>query len=225
MITRFVSETEAVSAFDNKTVHSCTVSGFTCSCGVASTGGALPYSLAGRIIDRLGLGKNFNSVKVVPVGLGVIQCSATACSIQYIGVSMGVQHSATTCSGGFTDLSTGDWPAEQPFQVVTTATSTGDVYYGQEAGFVSQNTAGLLTTSPTTSTSTGYATLNTKGSGAISLAGAARFLRVVIAPHIETTGCGGSFANISAALLFGHPDEAPQTGFRARVAVTSACSS
>lgn len=225
MITRFISEAEAVSAFDQKTFHSCTVSGFTSACGTVSTGGALPFSYAGRIIDRLGLGKNFNSAKVVPIGLGVVQASATSCTINYLGVSLGIQHSATTCSGGFSDYSTEDWPAEQAFQRVSTATSTGDGFYSQEAGFVSPNTADLMTTDASTSTSTGYATLNTLGLNAVPLDGAARFIRVIVAPHIETTGCGGSFANVAAALLFGHPDEAPQTSLRARVAVTSACSS
>lgn len=225
MITRFVAETESVSAFDNVTFHSCTVTGFTCSCGTVDTGGALPNSYAGRIIDRLGLQKNFAAVKVVPSGFATFEASATSCTINYVGVSLGVQHSSSTCSGGFTDLSTADWPAEQAFQRVSTATSTGDANYTQEAGFVSPNVASLASTAASTSTSTGYGTLNTYGSGAISLNSAKRYLRVLVAPHIETTGCGGSFASISASLLFGHPGEAPQTGLRARVAVTSACSS
>ena len=38
--------------------------------------------------------------------------------------------------------------------------------------------------------------------------GAKRFVRVVIRPHLETTGCGAGTLDVRAAAIFGEPDEA-----------------
>lgn len=224
MISRGLKETQVVHAFDQKVFHSCTVSGFTSACGPVDTGGALPYSYAGRIIDRLGLGNNYNSVLVAVHADGIVQASATSCTINYVGLSFGLQHSSSTGLTGFTDYSTADWPAERALVRVSTATSTDDGFYSAEAAFVSPNTAALMTTSPSTSTSTGYAVLVGGEAPVIPISGAKRYLRVLVAPHIETTGCGGSYANVSGALVFGDGDKNPaDSPIRARVHVTSAC--
>src|SRR3990167_7793475 len=225
MISRFLSDVVPVHALDQVSFHSCTVTGFVCSCGVGSTGGALPYSHGGRIIDRLGLSRRFAAVKIAVAGYGDIQCSAGSTAMtNYIGVAAGLMHSATTCAADFADYSAGDWPSEQAFQVVTTATSTSSPFYSAQGALLSANAAGALTTGLTTSTSTGYAALVDISSNAIPLTAAKRFIRVNILPHIETTGCGGSNAKMSAALIFGFPEEAPTDAPLGRVFVTSACS-
>lgn len=227
MINRFLSEAEYVHAFDAVTFHSCTVSGFTCSCGAQDTGGALPFSYTGRLIDRMGLSRNFQAVKLVASAQGVIQTSGvgTTAMIQYLGLSLGLQHSATTCSGGFVDWSTGDWGGEQALQNVTTATSTASGLYTVAGATVSPvGLAQVLSTALTTSTSTGYAALASGGSNAIPITGAGRFIRIVVAPHIETTGCAGSNMTVTGGLIFGHPDAAAAPAPFARVFVTSGCS-
>ncbi|MCR4375688.1 MAG: hypothetical protein NUW22_12645 [Acidobacteria bacterium] len=226
MITRFLDEAEAVTALDSVSYHSCNVAGFSCSCGGAlSTSGAIPFGYSGYMIDRLGLQRNFQSVKIVPTFKGVVQTSAAFTSYTaYLGVSVGLQHSATTCSEDFGDYSTGDWPGEQALQAMTTSTSTADQFYSVAGAAVSDQIAALMTTAARTSSSTAYAVLATYGIKAIPLTAAKRFVRVVVAPHLEATGCGGSNMTGGAVLIFGHPDEAPQTGLNGRVFVTSACS-
>jgi hypothetical protein len=223
MITRHLAETQVVHAFDQVSFHSCTVSGLVCSCGAQDTGGALPFSYTGRLIDRLGLNRNFNAVVIAPSAYGALGASATACSIRYFGLSLGLQHAAST-AGPFVDYSTADWPAETALQGVSTATSTGDPYYSVGNASISANNAALLTTGLTTSTSTGYATYVGQNSGAIPLTGAARFIRIIVAPHIEATGCASPPLLVSASLVFGQPDSAPGVTPLGRVAVTSACS-
>lgn len=224
-ISRNFAGAEVVHAFDTKTFHSCTVSGFTCTCGaLGSTSYAEPYGHAGRILDRLGLRTDFASVKPIVSAYGnpLTSVESTA-HLSYMAVTVGLQHSATTCLADFEDLSTGDWIPEQPLQVVTTATSTGASYYSREGSEISAAVAGAMSTALTSSTSTAYAALASYTPGAIALQGANRFIRMVIQPRIETTGCGGASMNVTGTLLFGYPQETPQSSLRGRVFVTSAC--
>lgn len=224
-ISRILAESEVVHGFDSKIFHSCTVSGFTSACGTGSTGGAFPFSHIGRIIDRFGLRANFNAVKPVISAYGNVLTSVESTAHDaYMALGIGLQHSATTCSADFADYSTGDWVAEQPLQVVTTATSTGASYYTAEGAEVSAAVAGALSTALSSSTSTAYAALASYTPSAFALQGANRFLRIVLQPRIETTGCGGSNMTVQGGLVFGYPDETPQSSLRGRVFVTSACS-
>ena len=224
MITRGLSDVVPVHAFDQMTFHSCTVSGFTCTCAGPINSGVGTTAFGGRIIDRLGLSRRFSAVKIALAAYGDIQVSnGSTAMINYMGVAAGLQHSATTCSADFTDYSTGDWPGEEAFQVVTTATSTSSPFYSAQQ--LSANAAGLLSTALTTSTSTGYAALHDNSSVAIPATAMKRFIRVVIAPHIETTGCGGSIMRVSGSFIFGLPEETPAADPSGRIWVTSACSS
>jgi hypothetical protein len=229
MISRSLAELDVVIAFDQKTFHSCTVSGFVCSCGSVDTGGALPNSYAGYIIDRLGLSRQYQAVLLGVYGSGSRQSSAGTCTADYLGVSVGLQHSSSTCSGGFTDYSTGNWQTEQPFVWVTTATSTAaSPFFSNEQSLLTVITqvpaATVMSTAASTTTSTGYAQLVSCPATALPLDGAKRFIRMIVAPHIETTGCAGSFAVIGGSLVFGAAEEAPSPfTIRGRVHVTSAC--
>lgn len=231
MISRNLAELDLVVAFDQKTFHSCTVSGFVCTCGTVDTGGALPFSYAGYIIDRLGLARQYQAVMLGIQGSGSRQSSAGTCTGDYIGVTVGLQHSSSTCSGGFTDYSTGLWQAEQPMVWVTTATSTGvSPFFSNEQSLLTVITqvpaATVMSTAASTTTSTGYAQLVSCPATALPLDGCKRFIRMIVAPHIETTGCAGTFANIAGSLIFGAAEEAPSPfTIRGRVHVTSACSS
>lgn len=227
MISRGLAGLDLVPAFGQTQFHSCTVSGFVCTCGTVDTGGALPFSYAGRIIDRLGLSVNYQAVALAAWGSGSRQSSAGTCTGDYMGVTVGIQHSSSTCSGGFTDYSTQNWNAEEPFVWVTTATSTAaSPFFTAEQFAVTGNVAAtVLTTAASTTTSTGYTDLVAGPMTAVPLDGCKRFVRMLIAPRIETTGCAGSFANIGGAMIFGHGDTQPSANtIRARVHVTSACS-
>jgi len=226
MISRGLDEIEVVSGFDSKLFHSCTVSGYSCTCGPHSTGGSFAYSYAGRMIDRLGLRANFNAVKPFVVAHAQVNSSAESTGMtRYYAVSIGLEHSASTCSGGFSELSTELWSAEQALQVVTTATTTSNGYYTEEGRVVSDAVAGALTTAASSSTSTAYGALATTSIKAFDLTGAGRYLRIVVAPRIETTGCGSGFMDVQGGFIFGYPDETPQSSQRGRIFVTSGCSS
>lgn len=158
MITRPYDNALAITAFENKTFHSCTVSGFTCTCGAIGSV-AFPAGLAGPIIDQRALPEKFESVSLIAVANGAVQTSDTP-SVNYLGVALGLQDNATTCVGGWADYSTADWPAERGLQNVTTATSTGSNYYSVAGQQVATPLAGILSTATVAAggtTSTGYA--------------------------------------------------------------------
>lgn len=216
MITRNLAGLYPVTGIVPMTFHSCTVAGFTCACGpsaYAFTGG-----WPGPMINRASLPESYQAVKVAVHGLGSIQASATSCRIQYIGVSIGLQHACST-GAGWTDYSTGDFVTDQAGYYVSTATSTADAWWNETRRIA----YGALTTAQTTSTSTGLAEV--RASATFDLTGAKQYIRVVVAPRIETTGCGGSYVPLAGELIFGHPDVEPFSfADQSRVIVTSGCS-
>ena len=230
MISRHFGATEYVHAFNPVTYSPCGTVEVT-ACGTVDTGGALPFSFGGRIIDRLGLGRGYRAMMPVLTANGVIGTSAfLTCTIKYLGVEWGVQHSSTTCSADFADYSTADWRGEQALWVMTTSTTTGGAtgLYSSAHRQISDFNGGFLSTAPTTSSSTGYAMLVSGVTPeAIQLDGALRFLRLVVLPRIESTAgacsCGMNLT-VGAGLLFGDADEAPPAAPRGRIHVTSACS-
>ncbi len=227
MINRALAGVVAVTALDEKAFHSCTVSGFFCTCQPYTGAVALPFGLGGRIIDRLGLMDGYNTVAVVPSARGDRIGSTTCYTDDYVGLATGIQHSSTTCLGNFTDYSTDNWGPERGLLWVTTATSTGasgSPAYNNEAALLGAPATQILSTSRVCSSSTGYLVHAGGVSTVVPADGLRRFIRVIVAPHIETTGCGGTNATVSAALLFGYPDKAlPTLAIRGRVHVTSAC--
>lgn len=226
MISRSQAGLEVVHAFDLKQFTSCTVSGFTSACGTVDTGGALPFSFAGRIIDRLGLRRNYNAVVPIISAHGTVNSSVESTALfNYQAIAVGVQHASAT-GGTWADYSTEFWQAERPLVRVSTATSTADSFYSAEAAFISPNTAALMSSAASSSTSTGYSAYVSGPVGAIPISGAKRYLRMLVAPSINCTGCGGPVVNVMGSLLFGAPDAAPAaTDIRARIHVSSACSS
>jgi len=228
MITRDLANLQVVGAFDSPAAgdfHSCTVTGFTCTCGgfVSTDIGFLGFG--GRMIDRLGLRENFAAVAAaVKARANVATSVESTAMLRYYGVTIGLQHSSSTCSGGFSNYSTGQWVNDYPLVEVSTATSTGASYYTVEGADVAAVTARLMTTGLSSSTSTGYAEY--AGPAAeFDLCGAKRFIRMMVAPHIEATGCASPSLSVTGVLIFGDPGSGPHsTNIRGRIHVTSGCS-
>ena len=236
MITRASANLQIVGAIPtlpNTTdgFHDWAKTGGTCTCaGVVSTG-TFPNStgFAGYIIDRLGLSQNFNSVAIgvqARANYSPISSADSTAHFTYYGLGIGLQHSSSTCSGGFTDYSTADWKVDQPFVVVTTATSTASAFYTVEGAGVADSIASVLTTALTSATSTGNALFIGGPAPVFNIAPAKRFIRAVIGPHIETSGCGQASMFVQGGVMvFGDPDKGPaDSTIRGRVHVTSACS-
>lgn len=228
MITRDLANTQSVGAFNAPAAgdfHSCTVTGFTCTCGgfVSTDIGFLGFG--GRIIDRLGLRENFAAVvAAVQAKANVTTSAESTAMVKYYGLTIGLQHSSSTCSGGFSNYSTDEWVNDYPLVEVSTATSTGASFYSVEGADVAAASARLMTTGLTSSTSTGYAEYAGRAP-VFDLVGAKRYIRMMIAPHIEATGCGSPTLSVNGILIFGDPGAGPHsTSIRGRIHVTSGCS-
>ena len=246
MITRDLGNITVVSAFDSTAAagyRSCTVSGTgTCTCaGVLSTGLGL-FGFGGFMIDRLGLKDSYSAVAVAIDARAETQTSA-ASSVQltYYAITAGLQHSSSTCSDGFTNLSTAQWVTDRPLVIQTTSTSlnsAGAAYFNGNEGFlVATPQAVISSTVAGLTTSTGYARYLGEAP-VFALDTAKRFIRVVIAPNITTTGCVTPAMSVNASLIFGDPSKGPfetfnvdgteNTGLgqrvRGRVHVTTGCS-
>ncbi|MEY4762846.1 MAG: hypothetical protein RLZZ200_2702 [Pseudomonadota bacterium] len=220
MITRDLAGSFYVQAFNEKTFGSsaqeigagfpnCTASGYN----------PTDNGFNGRIIDRLGLPGQFNSVLVIARGQFSPDMSSTGVlgaqglHANYVGLSVGLDHNCST-GAGWTAYATGQWSdrtaaymycccsTHQGF--LTTATSTSD---------------GLQNS---TSTGPGVVTV----SQAFDLSGAKRFVRMVVTPTIFATDCAvHNGVTVTGSLLFGGAVERPANpNKQGRIHVTSACS-
>ena len=236
MITRDLSQAYVVPALVHRAqFHSCTVAGFTCyTDGATSAIGSSEY-FPGFTIDRLGLPRNFNSVAIVPVVWGDITTTVGTGNIAVSLLSAGLMQ-ATASGGTFTAYSTGSWIDGKGLWRQTTATSTANKSFAQVQRDVGLTTeigiGGVL--SSTTSTADGQdVTAGTSSTGffyyagapaVFNLIGANRYIKCVMRTRFETTGCGTGGYSMSAAAVFGEPDEAqpPYAPFK-RILVTSGC--
>lgn len=227
MISRNLAGLVPVVAVNEATWHTCAGTMAFCTCTPYTGADALAFGLGGRIIDRLGLVEGYGAVAVVPVAYGDRFGSSTCYTDDYIGVATGIQHSSTTCLGGFTDYSTENWAAERALIWVTTATSTGATgspAYNADAALLGAPASQILTTGRVCSSSTGYCVLGGGPLTVVPTDGMSRFIRVIVAPRIETTGCGSTKVTVGASLIFGYADSAQAgSAIRGRVHVTSAC--
>lgn len=241
MITRDLANITVVNAFDSTPAggyRSCTVSGVgtTACAGVLSTDLGL-FGFGGFMIDRLGLKDNYAAAAVaVEASAHVATSAASTVQLTYYAVTVGMQHSSSTCSAGFTNLTTEQWLTDAPLLIQTTATSSGTAFgWSSEGTLVAAPIAVFASTDAGLTTSTGYARF--VGSAPVfNLANAKRFVRVVIAPNIMTTGCATLAMDVRANLIFGDPSAAPfavtlvdgtlstERAVRGRVVVTSGCS-
>jgi hypothetical protein len=242
MIARDLANTLHVHAFEGQSsadtlmpFHSCgEQAGYACSAyGALSTAAIQSYNACavfgargGRIIDRLALRQNYNSVALLVDAWGEVLASSTVLTARYLGVATGLQDSSSTCSADFTAFSTAQWEGTKPLTLYTNTTTTCSQFYDctGEAQANSQYQSGQLTTG--TTTSSGYAVLVAPPT-VLALTGAKRFLRMLVAPtHMNDGTNTVQPMHVVGSLLFGDPDIGPAAAAseRSRAFVTSGTS-
>ena len=234
MITRDVNQLQVVPGFHhNAKFVTCEDLVGTCSCagGVEQ---ACSTWFPGYMIDRLGLTRSFNSLLIAPVVVADIASTDNAgnARARYYGFGVGLQHTSAT-GGTWANYSTGDWIYDQGLWSQTTATATAcHTFYSAVQRDTAFTLGGVMATATSTtpgisvqaaSSSTGFAYYTGPGAS-FSLAGAKRYIRVLIRPRIETAACAQGKMSISASRIFGEPGEAPgpDTPVK-RVLVTTGC--
>lgn len=244
MISRDLANCLHVHAFEGQTsaetlmsFHSCgEQAGFSCSgYGALSTAAIQSEGVTsgqfgargGRIIDRLGLKENYNSVALLVDAWGTILASSTVLTARYMGVAAGLQDSSSTCSADFAAFSTALWHGRRPLTLYTNTTTTCSQFYSctGEAMLVSQYQSGELTTG--TTTSSGFAVLVNSPLVVLPLTGAKRYLRMLVAPTHFADGTNTVMPlYVVGSLLFGDPDKGPGSCApeRGRVFVTQTTS-
>jgi hypothetical protein len=197
--------------FSGATITKC-FSIFAASCG-ALNGDSTANLIAGRIVDRLGLGRGYNNVAVSAVAN--IEIGTTTLDSKFAAVSAWLYHSSTTCADDFDRFST---DSEKP-------RGKGFVHLGPSttstlaSGFMATSTAvGTFGTFSATATGRAHADYN----AFYDLAGAGRYLRPYVLLEMYASSSGGSQATgVAVSLLFGGPDEAPRTTTSTGVLITS----
>lgn len=209
MITRDISGTFYVPAFDRKMFGSCAATRYDPTCGynpqMCDGVGTERSGWNGRIIDRLALPTQFTSARAIATSFARIECCSTgeigkngAKGLQYIGLAVGLDHNCSTGTG-WSAFSTASWSAEMPGYLLSTATS--------ENAFLTTacaTSSGLNPTLFCTSTAGGVVTAE----AVFDLTAAKRFIRVVVSPRIESTGCSIQMP-VEAGILFGGAVGAP----------------
>jgi hypothetical protein len=243
MISRELANCLHVHAFEGESsaetlmpFHSCgEQAGFTCSAyGVLSTAALQSNGVTsgeygargGRIIDRLAFRQNYNSVALLVDAWGLVLASSTVATSRYMGVSVGLQDSSSTCSADFAAYSTANWLGRRPLTLQTQTTTTCSPWYDctGEAQAISQYQGGQLTTG--TTTSSGYAVFVNAPIPVLPLTGAKRFIRMLVAPTHLADGTNSVMPmHVVGSLLFGDPDKGqPTCSERGRAFVTSGTS-
>ena len=244
MISRELANCLQIHAFEGETTaealmpfHSCAdQAGFSCSgYGALSTAAIQSDGVTsgqygargGRIIDRLALKQNFNSVALLVDAWGMILASSTVATSRYQGVAVGLQDSSSTCSADFAAYSTANWLGRRPLTTYLNATTTLGAFYSScgEADLISPYQSGILTTG--TTTACGYTVLINSPIPVFPLTGAKRYLRMLVAPTHFADGTNSVMPmHVVGSLLFGDPDKGQPdcTPQRGRAIVTSGTS-
>jgi len=171
---------------------------FDASCGGMSSDSTANL-VAGLIIDRLGLGRGYNSVLVS--ARGNLDIGTTTKDAAFGAISAALYHSSTTCADDFDRFSTGQ-EKSRGIAFVLNATST------LASGYMATTTA-AGTWGTFSATATGQA--RAEYDAHYSLGGAGRYLRAYLLAEAYASSSGGSaFVNAGVDLIFGEPDEAPR---------------
>tara|TARA_R110000751_G_scaffold67156_8_gene137067 strand:+ start:4602 stop:5330 length:729 start_codon:yes stop_codon:yes gene_type:complete len=241
MITRNLDNITVVAAFDSTAAGgyiSCGGPAGTCTCaGNLSTDIGL-NGFGGFMVDRLGLKDNYSAVAVALNARAEVHSSAASTvQLTYYAITAGLQHSSSTASADFTNLSTGEWVTDRPLVITTTSTVASGASYTADGALVALPLTIISSLTPGMTTSTGYARYVGEAP-VFALAAAKRYIRVVVAPTVLTTGCATPPLNVQASLIFGSPGKGPFTNYnvdgtestelgsrvRGRVVVTTGCS-
>ena len=175
---------------------------FAASCG-SLNGDSTANLVAGQIIDRLGLGRNYNSVLVSAAAQFEIGTSTV--NTKFSAISAWLYHSSTTCADDFDRYSTESEKSRGIGFVSYGPSTTSTLASGFFATSTSVGTFGTFTA---TATGRAYADYN----AAYDLSGANRYLRAYTLVESYASSSGGSQAlGVGVHLVFGEPDMAPRT--------------
>lgn len=170
------------------------------SCG-SMNGDSTANAAAGEIIDRLGLGRNYNSVNLS--AFGSMEVGSSTKDTCFGSIRSWLYHSSTTCAADFDRFSTENEKARGIVVLFNTTSTEASGYMA-----TASSTAGTFGVFTATSTLTGKAEYDAH----YSLAGAGRYLRPYLFVEGYSSSSGGSFwPHVGVNLIFGDPDEAPRT--------------
>lgn len=185
---------------------------FAASCG-SLNGDSTANLIAGRIIDRLGLGRGYNAVGVSAVAS--FEIGTSTLDTKFGAISAWLYHSSTTCADDFDRFSTEHEKARGKAFVHYGPSATSTLAGGFMATSTSVGTFGTFT-----ATATGRAVADYNA--VYPLDGASRYLRPYVLLESYASSSGGSQAlGVSVHLVFGEPDEAPRTTTSTGTIVTS----
>lgn len=213
MITRDVAQLRVVKGFEQD-LSSATATGpegdrrgsifasysqLDASCG-SLNGDATGNAILGLIVDRLGLGRGYNSVAVAATG--DVDIGTSTADAKFAAIYAWLYHSSTTCADDFDRFSTDSEKARgKAFLLNTTSTLA--------SGYMATSTS-VATFGTFSATATGVARADYNAH--YDLTGAGRYLRPFLFVEAYASSSGGSaFLNASVDLAFGEPDEAPRT--------------
>lgn len=189
MITRDVAQI--------RPVHAVMHQRYDASCG--SNDGTTSNEVLGLIIDRLGLGRQYNSALLHAYAWGDIGTSTV--NTNFMAVGGRLLHSSTTCADDFDELSTGNRPSMAPLFLTGNTTST--------------LASGYMATSTATGGTFGVFSATATGAGAgeafsfYDIGGANRFLRGSFLWQAEASSSGGSVVEGGLDLGLGAVDLVP----------------
>ncbi len=188
MITRDIAQT--------RPVHGVQHARYDASCG--GNDGTTSNEVRGQIIDRLGLGRQYNSALLHAFGYGDI--GTTTADTAFMAVSGRLEHSSTTCADDFAELSTAQRPSLAPLFLTGNTTST------LASGFMATSTS-VGTFGTYTATATGSAA--GEAFAFYDLTPANRFLRAALLWQSEASSSGGSNLHAGVDLGLGSVDLVP----------------
>lgn len=195
MITRDIGQIKPVLGVD--------AYAYDASCGGLGGGTSTALFTAGRIIDRLALGRNYNSVQVhAGAKFDIGTSTLDTC---YGAISAWLYHSSTTCAADFDRYSTDNEKARAGAFGYSGPSTTSTLAGGFMATACTTSTASA--TGYFSATSTGFAYADYAAN--YSLSGANRYLRPYAISEVYSSSSGGGVIRGVVDLLFGEPDEAP----------------
>jgi len=180
-------------------LHAPTV--FAGSCG-GMDGDSTANAIPGQIIDRLGLGRGYNSVGVS--AFGSMDIGTSTINAMFGAVYAWLYHSSTTCADDFDRFST-EHENARGIAYVLNATST------LASGYMATSTS-VGTFGTHTATATGAA--KAEYDAHYPLAGAGRYLRPYLFVETQQTAASSGssqWPHVGVNLIFGDPDEAPRS--------------
>ena len=189
MITRDVAQIRPIHAVHHER--------YDASCG--GNDGTTGNEVRGQIIDRLGLGRQYNSALLHAYGWGDIGTS-TASGTKFMTVSGRLEHSSTTCADDFSELSTAQRPSAAPLFLTGNTTST------LASGYMATSTS-IGTFGTFSATATGSAA--GEAFAHYDLTPANRFIRAALLWNTNASSSGGSQLEAGVDLGLGAVDLVP----------------